>query len=782
MSQLLVNLRKVIFLIVLSIILLAVGIQPATSHRPHDVVEQIELSPTYDQDKTIWIIVRNNLFKSVDGGESWQRITNGIDNLTPYDLSGLDMFAQSKDILFLSSDGEGIYKSQDGGLSWEKVNQGLETLKIESVAISPNDPDLVLAEGTEGGLYKTDDGGKSWTSVIDGKTKVTAMAFFPNNDSQIILGDNQGNLHLSSDKGQNWQLMGKPQDSGAINAVAISPNFATDQMILIGTDQGIFKSVDLGKSFTNISQGNLDNNIRDIVIKSGENNNLKIFVSTKDTGVFESEDEGKTWAKINQGLTKDHQADQFKVPHFYKLGISPSFSQDGVMFVGGFNGLFKSENRGETWQEIETLSAGIVASLGISPNYKNDATLGVVTYVGNAYLSSDGGNTWKTINKGLEPPRFTGEFDFTGQDPRRFFDIAFSPSYESDGNIFATVLWDNFLRSTNRGENWQIVGLPSAKGQSLRGFNIVPSPNFGEDSTVYVATMYGLIMRSTDGGQNFSIMSAIESDKINEPLAMVISPNFAADKTLYASGMKGIYKTTDGGKTWQATTEKTPLEDLYYLKLAISPNYQSDRTVIAGTEQGVYVTKDAGQTWVKLTEKSYGDDEYVEALAISPNYENDQTFVLSLRGKGLFKTVDGGQTFGKIGDNSITFARMNNVPYAGKAIQFSPSYAEDNTLYGSGATSTAIYKSTDGGNTWETISIPINTNDSYDLITWVSLIFVVYRSRILRIAVAAVVAIFSYVALGYLGLDKRLPLSKLQIKSIGTFVTFIVALLILFKL
>ncbi|WP_300505126.1 YCF48-related protein [Crocosphaera sp.] len=761
---------------------MAVGIQPSMSHRPHDVVDRIELSPTYEEDQTVWIIVRSNLFKSVDGGENWQRITNGIDNQTPNNLSDLDMFAQSKDILFLSTNGDGIYKSQDGGISWQKVNQGLETLKIDSVVISPNDSNLVLAKGTEGGLFKTNNGGTNWTSVIDENTKLTAVAFLPNNDSQIILGDNKGNLYLSEDKGENWQIMGNSPDNNLINALAISPNFANDKMILIGTDKGIFKSVDLGKSFVSISEENLDNNIRDIVIKDVENNSLKIFVSTADMGVFQSEDEGENWKKINQGLTKDGQADEFKVPHFYELGIPPTFSQDGVIFVGGFNGLFKSQNSGETWQELETLSGGIVANLGISPNYKNDSTLGVVTYVGNAYLSSDGGNTWKTINKGLEPPRFTRQFNFTGQDPRRFFDVAFSPNYESDGNIFASVLWENFLRSTNRGQNWQIVGLPGAKGQSLRGFSIVPSPGFAQDNTVYVATMYGLIMRSTDGGQNFSVMSAIDSYKINEPLAIVISPNFPTDKTLYASGVKGIYKTTDEGKTWQATTEKTPLENLFYFQLAISPNYESDRTVIAGTEQGVYISKDAGETWVKLTNTSYGDNEHVQALAISPNYENDQTFVVSIRAKGLFKTVDGGETFEKIGDNALTFSRMNNIPYRGQAIQFSPSYAEDNTLYGFGGTNTEIYRSTDAGNTWETITIPVNTNDNYDLITWGSLFFLVYRGPIARVVAAAVVAIFSYFILGYLGLEKKLPLSKLQIKLIGTFVTFIVAFLILFKL
>ena len=125
---------------------------------------------------------------------------------------------------------------------------------------------------------------------------------------------------------------------------------------------------------------------------------------------------------------------------------------------------------------------------------------------------------------------------------------------------------------------------------------------------------------------------------------------------------------------------------------------------------------------------------------------------------------------------------MNNIPYRGQAIQFSPSYAEDNTLYGFGGTSTEIYRSTDAGNTWETITVPVNTNDSYDLITRGSLFFLVYRGRIARVVAAAVVAILSYFVLGYLGLEKKLPLSKLQIKLIGTFVTFIVAFGILFKL
>lgn len=301
------------------------------------------------------------------------------------------------------------------------------------------------------------------------------MAFSSNNNN-IFLGDNQGNLYISEDQGNNWKLIGSIKDSGKITSLSISP----EQNILIGTEKkGVFKTVDLGKSFSNISQGIPDNNIRDIVIVNEANKPSNILVSTWYKGFFESTDEGKTWQEFSKGLTKDHQADDFKVPHFTELKVSPNFKEDKVLFLAGFNGLFKSVDGGQNWKELETLSPGTIVSFALSPNYKNDSTLAVVTYVRNIYMSQDKGKTWKPINKGLEVPRFTGKLENEHiQDPRRFFDVAFSPNYQSDHSLFATVLWKQFLRSTNQGNSWEIVTLPGASGEGIRGITIVVSPQF----------------------------------------------------------------------------------------------------------------------------------------------------------------------------------------------------------------------------------------------------------------------------------------------------------------
>jgi photosystem II stability/assembly factor-like uncharacterized protein len=778
MNKLLTFWKNLSYFLLVALTFFCFDVNAALAHRPHDVVSQVEISPTYAQEQTLFIIVRNNLFKSTNGGNSWTRIVKGLDN--HFDFTSLVILPKSQKTLLVSSLGDGIYKSQDEGESWRKVNQGLDNLNLDLLAISEENPNLILAAGTEKGLYKTTDGGDNWQSVLDRNLKITAIAFDSQNPNQIIIGDLQSNLYISNDLGETWQQKGKIPNGGIITAIADFPKSTSENAFLVGTEKkGIFKTTDLGNSFAEINGGISDKNIRDIAILPNEAWELSFWASTWNEGVFQSQDGGKSWQKLSKGLTKDSQADDLKSPHFEELGISPAFSQDKTLFVAGFNGLFKTTDGGKNWQELETLSPGTITALDISPDYANDSTIAVVTYVGETYISNDKGATWKTANKGLEVPRFTGDFKKPHQDPRRFFDVAFSLDYAKDGNIFATILWDYFLKSTNRGSNWDKVRIPNLRGYATRGMTIVPSPNFASDKTVYLGTQYGVIYQSTDGGKNFSVIGTVDNRSTNEPLTLVISPDFAADKTLYASGAKGVYQTVDGGRTWQPITQDTALMTKSNIQLAISPNYKADRTVIVSTADGLFVTKDAGKSWSEL-EGAYGSDSFIEGVAISPDYQSDRTFVVSVKGEGLFKTIDGGQTFSKIGNDSISLSRMNSVPSASIPIQFSPAYKSDKTIYGFGSSTTEVYKSTDSGNTWETVVVPRNRDDSYDLMTRISLIFHVYRSKLLKFGLALGVAIMSYLVLGYLNLEKKLPFSKLQIKMILSSAILIVALVGLF--
>ena len=182
-------LRSLVFFLLLIFSFLFFDVQIASAHRPHDVISQVEISPTYGHDQTLFIIVRGNLFKSINGGSSWKRIVQGLDNRS--NLSSLAISPQTNQILYLSSTGDGIYKSVDGGFSWYKVNNGLESRDIDLISVATDSFDIALAAGHANGLYKTKDGGESWYQVINSNHKITAIEFF-RGEKQVVAGDLSG--------------------------------------------------------------------------------------------------------------------------------------------------------------------------------------------------------------------------------------------------------------------------------------------------------------------------------------------------------------------------------------------------------------------------------------------------------------------------------------------------------------------------------------------------------------------------------------------------------------
>ena len=772
MNNLLKTIKSIIWLLLLTLSFCFLAVNPAFAHSPHDDIYQLEISPKYARDSTLYIIVRGNLLKSLNGGSSWQRIVNGLDNR--YKLWSLSISPENKNVLFVSSLGDGIYKSEDEGNSWIKVNNGLKELSIDRLFISPYSADVVYATGIDRGLYITKNGGKSWKQVIDNNIKITALAFSPNNKDQIIAGDNRGNLYYWQNRDEVDPQVIKVTNNTVITDIVFSPNFSSDKTFFVSTeDKGIYKTVNNGRSFLAINRGLPDLSIKDIAISANDGGEtFTLFASAWHEGIFYSDNAGNSWYKQWQkGLTKDTQADEDRYlrPHFSDLRLSNDFSQDNTMFLAGFNGLFKSTNSGRTWKELDTLSPNIITTLAISPNYKNDSTIAVGTYRKTAYLSEDKGVTWKHIDRGLSTVRYKNSIVV---EKPRFYSIVFSPNYALDKTIFASLRYQ-FIKSTDRGKNWKTIPLKNVKGHSLREIIVIPSPNFANDNTVYLATYSGNIYRSKNRGENFSIIRNFSSGIS----FLAISPNFSVDNTLYASTYQGIYKTVDGGSSWNSITNNTALQDIYWFKLAISPNYQIDKTVIAVSDQGLYLTKDEGNSWQKVNIFTEKTNSLIQAIAISPNYQYDQTFLVTVKGKGMYKTVDGGQTFTQIGqkltNNNYSLSRVDNIPSTSAPIQFSPNYSIDNTIYAYGSVSSELFRSIDNGNSWQIISIPTEENKIENFLIFLrigNLALTIYP--ILIFIVALIIAIPVYILFGHLSLEKTLPLSKLQIKTSALFVVF----------
>ncbi|MEM8611889.1 MAG: YCF48-related protein [Cyanobacteria bacterium P01_H01_bin.105] len=759
--------RQLSWMLLTLVITVGWSFQPAQAHHPHDVVTQIKLSPNYSRDQTVYTLVHGNLLKSVDAGNHWKRLVQGLNTLAPFSTLTLDQ--ADGQLLALGTHGDGIFLSDDRGESWRQTNDGLDTLDIGLVYSLPSNPQVMLAAGAKGGLFRSIDRGQSWFSVADSSQLFLALG---EAKGTVWAGDKTGQLLRSSDSGQNWQSLLRVAND-PITTIANN-----GKVVYVGTaSQGLFRLNPETLEIIEVNKGLEDLRIQDVKILPGDSRG--VIVSSWNQGISISLDGGATWTDYPQGLNKDKQADEFATHHFSEIAVSDDFITDKTVFLGGFNGLYKSIKSGQQWREINSLDQGIVVAMDISPNYGDDGTIALTSYVGKILLSHDRGKTWQLAMNGAEVPRLNGNFEPFYQDPRRFFDIEFSPDYTRDKTLFTTSLWTKVLRSTNGAKSWSLPTL----SQEAQGLTLLFSPDFGTDQTIYIGDQTGILFRSIDGGKTFESIAELPWKRGNDGPSMVISPDFAKDRTLYMVAETGVYKSTDAGEHWQSTTESSPISTAKNLHIELSPSYSQDKTLYVSSYNGLYKTIDAGESWQSVEIANVAPNRaFLEGVALSPNYAEDGTVMVSLRGKGLYKSTDKGASFTSVGDASLAFARMDNVPSAGRPIIFSPNYANDNTIFGFGTANTDIYQSTDGGETWEILETPdVEPSVDVSTMTKVAISAELYRDKILRLSLSVAIAITASIAVGILRLDKIINLNR-RLLQFGTAMgSFTMALAILLK-
>jgi photosystem II stability/assembly factor-like uncharacterized protein len=221
-------------------------------------------------------------------------------------------------------------------------------------------------------------------------------------------------------------------------------------------------------------------------------------------------------------------------------------------------------------------------------------------------------------------------------------------------------------------------------------YNLAASPAFASDQAIFAARASGLY-RSTDGGQNWQ--NAFASLQSQEPIPaswVTLSPNFAHDQQVFAAAPGGVLRYDDGGQTWTVAMLPTPAP--FITALAISPNYAADGLLFAVTmEDGVFRSTDRGARW---TAWNFGlFDLHVYCVAISPDFARDQTVYLGTE-SGIFRSLNGG-----LGWREVDFP-IEHAPVLSLAL--SPNFAVNGLIF-AGTESAGLFRSTDGGQTWEQV-------------------------------------------------------------------------------
>ena len=155
--------------------------------------------------------IGQSIWRSPDGGESWQRATQGM--FIEANIRALAISPENSAVLFAGTE-EGLYRTEDGGDSWQLVDSPMNDLQIWALAIDPTSPDTMYAGTCPSALFRTHDGGESWQQLnveladecvgVPITPRVTSILIDPEDSQTVYAGIEIDGMRIS--RGRRRQL------------------------------------------------------------------------------------------------------------------------------------------------------------------------------------------------------------------------------------------------------------------------------------------------------------------------------------------------------------------------------------------------------------------------------------------------------------------------------------------------------------------------------------------------------------------------------------------------
>jgi photosystem II stability/assembly factor-like uncharacterized protein len=326
---------------------------------PHFIADQSIIATTYNG---------GGFYTSIDKGVNWAENSTGWFNPYNVPFSAFDIdFVQNhtgSPLAFAVLNQVQVGFSSDFGENWSvsilpqfpDIAPG--DVYINIFAMSPAfDSDHEIYLGTRGhGVLQTADGGTSWRSVPDvpHTTHITSVAVSPNyaNDKIAFAANRFGEVWRTQNGGDNWSRVGsgsiKKRGNESYVWIAISPAFATDRLVLVGTNNGIYRSGDNGNTWMPLLNGTIGaaTVIQQIEFSPNFVEDRLVYVTVRGKGLYRFTFNNKGWIALSQnagaGLIK-------KNIQFTEFRISPSFKEDHTLLGASRESFYISIDGGFTW-------------------------------------------------------------------------------------------------------------------------------------------------------------------------------------------------------------------------------------------------------------------------------------------------------------------------------------------------------------------------------------------------------------------------------------------------
>lgn len=521
------------------------------------------------------------IYKSTDGGMTWNKVHYVDENSGISDLS-MDM--TNPRIIYAAywdhrrypwkvqsgGPGSGLWKSVDGGETWTKMTAGLPkgVMGKMGISVSRAMPNRVWAiiEADNGGLYRSDNGGKNWR-LINPDRLLRARSWYymhilahPTDPESVFVMN--APLVQSSDGGKTFVNLQTPH--GDNHQTWVNPEHP--QYMINANDGGANVSIDGGKNWSTQSNQPTAQFYR---VNADRQFPYRIYGGQQDNSSVSIP------SRVNGGGISNSD--------FYPVGGCESaysaFDPDDPKYVysGCYQGIIDEWNK-ETKQTKDVMAYPFLG-LGTNPRdvkyrfnwnapiiaSKHDPS--VIYHAGNKLLkTSDRGITWEEISPDLTKNDTThinwggGPITNEGAGGEIYHVIYYVAESPHDPNVIYTGADDGMLHITkDGGANWTELTLPNVEEGMINQIEVSPH----DPATVYVAfNRYKFndftphIFKSTDYGQSWSRM--VNGIK-EEAHVRVVREDPNQKDLLYAGTELGLYVSFDGGMKWNAFQRNLPI-------------------------------------------------------------------------------------------------------------------------------------------------------------------------------------------------------------------------------
>lgn len=291
------------------------------------------------------------------------------------------------------------------------------------------------------------------------------------------------------------------------------------------------------------------------------------------------------------------------------------------------------------------------------------------------YKTRDGGQTWGNLSRGMSYSRVIA--------------MAIDPAYPA--TVYAGTKGDAVYKSHDGGQRWMSMraGLDDVTITSVvNQFLFDPA----DSQHIFLATTMG-VFETKNGGEQWTK----RMEGMKEVLMVVtLGMDPARPAVLYAGTSGGVYKSVDGAGHWEKVNNGLVPPGM--LKTSRALNVTSilvdpfePNTVYAATLSGLYKTLDGGQAWQRIGESL--PDQMIMAMVLDRARKN----VIYLAGRdGVHCSEDGGVTW-KTLNNRLTTTNIRSIAQS----------ETDSRLFYAGTNGSGLYRSRDAGETWEPMSMVV---------------------------------------------------------------------------